>query len=137
MAHILSFSEAAAIGIHTVLLLAIDQGHALTTRSMSASLNISDHHCAKVMRRLVKAGIVKATRGPGGGFTLAHDAAALTLIQVYQVIEGELEEKHCLFQTNKCPAQKCLFHELTLDVNKTVRDYLSKTTFADLARQSK
>ncbi len=132
MSSIMSFSEAAAIGIHAVLLLSINKDKVLTTKGMSETLAISDNHCAKVMQRLVRAGIVKATRGPGGGFTLNRKPEELPLITVYEAIEGKLEEKYCLFQINKCPAPKCVFHKLTSDVNHKIREHLQNCTFADL-----
>ena len=133
MAKIVSFSEAAAIGIHTVLLLSLHPDEVLTTKEMSETLKISENHCAKVMQRLVHEGIARATRGPGGGFTLNRPAAELTLLTVFEAIEGKLEDKYCMFQVNRCPAGQCLFHELTGTVNRTIREYLERHTFADLA----
>ncbi|MDD3118565.1 MAG: Rrf2 family transcriptional regulator [Victivallales bacterium] len=133
MAQIVNFSEAAAIGIHAVLLLTSHRERALTTRRISERLGISDHHCAKVMQRLVHAGLVRATRGPGGGFVLAGDPAELTILMVFEAIEGKLEDRYCMFKVNKCPAGQCLFHELTAGVNRTIRSYLESHNLAELA----
>lgn len=42
-------------------------------------LNASGHHLAKVMRRLVKLGMIESQRGPRGGFTLRVPAEEIKL----------------------------------------------------------
>ena len=44
----------------------------------------------QVMPRLRAAGIVRAVRGPGGGYRLNHPPAELTLERVVRVFEGQL-----------------------------------------------
>ncbi len=132
MGQILAISEGAAIAIHTVILLAAHQDELLTTHFMAEELKVSENHCSKVMQRLNRAGLVDAIRGPKGGFKLNRNPQTITLLEIYNVIEGELQNKHCLFKVDKCPVEKCLFHNLTSKVNDMVYDFLNNNTVYDV-----
>lgn len=135
MSQVVAISEAAAIAIHAVLLLALKQEQPLTAGAIAGELQVSENHCVKVMQRLVHTGMVSAVRGPKGGFHLAADPAKLTLLQVYEQIDGPLVDKHCLFKVSKCPAAKCAFGGLTGQINLLVRTFLQDHTIADLVNK--
>ncbi len=132
MGQILAISEGAAIAIHTVILLAAHQDELLTTHFMAEELQVSENHCSKVMQRLNRAGFVDAVRGPKGGFKLNKTPNSIKLLDIYNVIEGELQNKHCLFKVEKCPVEKCLFQDLTSKVNNMVYDFLNNNTVNDV-----
>jgi len=135
MSQVVAVTEAAAIGIHAVLLLTMRRNEALTAGAIAAELQVSENHCVKVMQRLAHGGIVAAVRGPKGGFHLAADPEQLTLMQVYELIDGPMVDKHCLFKVSKCPASQCVFNGLTGQINQLVRGFLQSNTFASVVGQ--
>ena len=121
----LRISEAASLAMHTAALLAEDAERPVSAREIAVTLRVSEAHLAKVMQRLAKFGLVRSFRGPAGGFVLSKDCGQITLLDVYEAIEGPLEENHCLFETPVCRGEICVLGGLIGTVNRQVRDYLA------------
>ena len=49
----------------------------------------------KLMGRLASAGLLKSARGTGGGFTLARDAAGISLADIIEAVEGPIAMTNC------------------------------------------
>ena len=131
MSGILHFSEAASLAVHGVLLLAAPGAEQRTVHSLAASVGASEAHMAKVVQRLGKAGILVSTRGPRGGVSLARPAGEISLLAVYEAVEGPLDRGGCVLGRSACPFGACLFGGLLERVSGEVRDFLSATTLED------
>lgn len=128
----LSISEAASLGLHAMALLASQPRRNLSAREMASALKVSSHHLSKVMQRLARAGLVDSVRGPHGGFKLARRASAITLLQIYEAVEGALPlEQGCLLHKPACRGQ-CILGGLVRKMGDEVRDYLARTTLEGL-----
>jgi Rrf2 family protein len=130
MAHLLHVSEAASLGIHAMALLAESQLQTVSARTLAHRLNASEAHLAKVLQRLTKAGLLKSLRGPSGGFSLRGNPSDISLLRIYEAIEGHLEDNTCLFERPICNGTRCIFGGLLGSISKQVRDYLAATTLA-------
>lgn len=130
-------SEAAALSLHAMSYLAQDPSRWATTREIAEKFKVSENHLAKVHQRLVKAGLIVAARGPSGGFHLAKDPKDITLLQIYEVIEGPILCESCVFAEPTCGREDCIFGGLLKEVNAQISDYLSKTTLAMLVEKPK
>ena len=134
MATILRISEAAALALHTMALLAACPGRLLSVRELAAKLSASEAHLAKVLQRLSRAKLVRSARGPKGGFALARRADALTLLEVYEAIDGPLTKSTCLLGEPVCDEKACLLGGLVERVNRLTREYLGKTRLRAVAK---
>ncbi|MCX7982318.1 MAG: Rrf2 family transcriptional regulator [Syntrophales bacterium] len=128
-----SVSEACSLAIHAMILLAHSPHRWFRADEMARILNASVHHLNKVLQRLKKIGLVDSISGPGGGHRLAKPAETITLLEIYQSVEGDLPQKPCLFGRNRCPAVSCPFSDLLEDINEKVRHYLSQRRLSDLS----
>jgi Rrf2 family protein len=128
----LRMTGAASLALHAVRLLAEENRRRLTTRELASALNVSEAHLAKVVQRLVRAGFVDSARGPRGGLTLAADARARTLLDVYEVIAGPLKIETCLLDERVCGPGECMLGRLFETVNDLARKHLAETTLSDL-----
>lgn len=118
--------------MHALILLAEKDGRPVSNSSIAAAFNVSSNHSSKIMQRLLKAGFVEAVRGPGGGYTLARKPSAVSLLDVYSSIDGELSNTGCLFGRGRhCSLAKCLFADLISDTEKLVKKHLGSVTLAD------
>ena len=133
MSRVVRISEAASLGMHTMTLLAAKPDRRFTTHQVAGLLPISEAHLAKVLQRLARAGLVESTRGPHGGFSLARSPEQITLLEVYEAIEGPLEETACLLGLEKCMGTRCIFGDLLTDVNRRIRKYLATKKLSQLA----
>ena len=127
-----TISEAASIALHAMILLAAKGDTPATSAQIAETFEVSDNHCAKVMQRLTKSGLVRAVRGPGGGFRLARPAGEITMLMVFEAIEGPLEESTCLFKDAKCAPGGCVFGGLLNRINGLVREHFEPLTLRNI-----
>ena len=99
---------------------------------LAADFGASEAHLAKVMQRLVKAGLVASTRGPKGGFRLARPAETVTLLDVYEAVEGPVEPLGCLLGRPACRGSVCMFGDFLRDFDTRFRGYMATTTLHQL-----
>jgi Rrf2 family protein len=132
---LLKISEAASLGIHTMCLLAAKTETSNAegkVTELAKALDVSENHLAKVMQRLAKKGLVNSTRGPKGGFSLAKQPAEITLLNIYEAIEGPLPNKTCLLDRKTCGG-KCVLGSLVETMNREIKEHFEKTTLANVA----
>ena len=131
MSGVVRFSEAASLALHAMVLIAAERGRRFQVRDIAEALPISSSHLAKVLQRLVKVGLVDSARGRGGGFALARDPAEITMLEVYEAVEGRLEVSHCLFATPQCGGD-CLLGDTLGKAGTLIRDRLAGSRLSDL-----
>ncbi|MEO0085944.1 MAG: Rrf2 family transcriptional regulator [candidate division WOR-3 bacterium] len=131
MADIIRTSESSALALHAALLLARAPGK-LTSGAIARKLGASAAHLAKVLSRLEKAGLVRAVRGPGGGYELARPARDITLLEVYAAVEGPPAATRCLFRVPACRGGGCPLGSFFRGVNRSVVNRLARTRLADV-----
>lgn len=127
MSRFFNISEAASIGIHSMVLIAKSENR-LNVTKIAEIMNFSRHHVAKVMQRLAKAGMVTSTRGPAGGFVIAKDPSQISLLDIYEAIEGKIIEKDCPLGYDNCPFNKCLLDNMAENINIAFKSYLESHT---------
>jgi Rrf2 family protein len=136
MADLVRISEATALAMHTMGLLARRSSERITTDSIAESLSASCHHLAKVMRRLVKAGLLDSHPGPLGGFQLRVPAEDIPMLRIFEVIEGPLSMDTCLLRLSTCPGNTCRLGSLLGNLQEQLRTFLATTTLAEYSCDS-
>ena len=134
MSQVLKMSEAGSIGVHAMILLTVHSPGTVRVRTIADEFSVSEAHCSKVMQRFVKSGMVQAIRGPKGGFRLAVSPDETTILDVYEAIDGKLEDRHCFFQVQKCESG-CVFGPLMRNLNQQVREHFSSMTLSRAAEE--
>ena len=132
MASIIRLTEGANLALHSMILLARQPEQAMDNKTLAGQLGASGAHLSKVLQRLQKSGILASTRGPKGGFKLARRPDSVTLLEVYEVIEGPYEIKDCLLDKEICGDQGCLFGNLLRKSGEEFRERLASTRISDL-----
>ncbi len=92
MARIVRLSEAASIAIHALILIARAEVPVSST-TLATETGNAKNHVAKIMQQMVHHNYINSTRGPGGGFTLRAKPEGLTLLEIYEAVEGPIEEE--------------------------------------------
>jgi Rrf2 family transcriptional regulator, nitric oxide-sensitive transcriptional repressor len=124
-------SEASALALHAVCLLAGAKMAPATAGQLATRLGASEAHLAKVLQRLGKAGVVRAARGPHGGYALARDAAGLSLFEVCSAVDGPPTANACLLGVPVCQG-RCMFGGHLAEVARGLLAYLRETSVADV-----
>lgn len=88
---------------------------------------------AKIVRDLVRAGLVKSLRGRKGGVTIGRDPSTITILQVIEAVEGPLSLALCVPGGDSCPlSQTCPGRYIFLKLQKIVTEELKAITLQDL-----
>jgi Rrf2 family protein len=133
MPGVLKISDAASIAIHAMVYLALlNDSELASTKQIADAYGVSEAHLSKVIQRLAHSGLVKTYRGPKGGISLAKSAEKITLLNVYESMEGSFSNTACLLGTKKCGSAGCILGDLLQSVNKQVKTRLSETKLSDL-----
>jgi Rrf2 family protein len=132
MPGVVNISEAATIAIHAMVIVAAHPDRTLPAKEIAAAFHLSNAHLAKVMQRLVKAGLVTSTRGPSGGFTLSKPSGEITLLEIFETIEGPYNDQGCLLGRDVCLGRQCILGDAIYRVNAEMRESLGGKTLDDL-----
>jgi Rrf2 family protein len=132
MSSVVKLSEAASIALHAMTLIAAREDEHVSVKDLASRLPVSETHLAKVLQRLVKAGLVTSVRGPGGGFALRADPRATTLLQIYEAIEGKLEVAECMFSERPATCGACILDDALAEANRIVHARLARTRISEL-----
>ena len=130
MANIINFSDAASIGLHSMILIA-KSDKPINAIQLSNILGNSKHHIGKVLQRLVKDGFLSSYRGPTGGFVMEADPNTTTLYDVYESIEGKSKIKLCPEDNHICPVDKCIKKNVIKKLSDEFVSYMESQKLID------
>ncbi|MEA4883354.1 MAG: Rrf2 family transcriptional regulator [Clostridia bacterium] len=136
MSTALQMSEATFLALHSMTIVAQAGTGFVAVKEIADLAGFSHAHLSKVLQRLVKAGLLTSSRGPKGGFSLARRADDVTLLEVYEAMEGPLTPYRCHVQIShgSCPFAECLLSGLPERFTKEFHDYLAEKTLADVSK---
>jgi Rrf2 family protein len=114
--------------------LALHADRPVTRQEIAARQDISVNYLAQIFRPLQRAELVKAIRGPGGGYVLARDAATIRVGEVLRAAEGPLTLSECVSPGKlPCPrAPGCRVRPLWACLTAAITNVLDSTSLADL-----
>ena len=61
----------------------------ITSEHLSRRLGVSDSYLKKITRRLVLAGLIQSNFGKKGGFTMNRTPKKISLLDIFNAIEGD------------------------------------------------
>lgn len=104
----------------------------LATRELAENRGIPAAFLEQLLADLRRAGLVRAIRGPRGGFILARPAAAITALDVVEALEGPIAPSVCA--PGGCARESgCAAATVWGNVARAVRVALSDFSLSDLA----
>ncbi len=87
---------------------------------------------AKVLQRLSQGGIVKSSRGAGGGYMLAKPASEISVLDVIECVEGPICLNYCT-NTSECERESsCPIHLVWKEAQEKLKETLSSYNFENL-----
>lgn len=128
------FSKTFGYAIRGVLYTAmVSNGKKVQLDEMAEVLNVPRHFLGKVMKRMVKEGVLSSMKGPYGGFFLNENTMTTPLYKIIE-ITGESETfSVCTLKLSKCNSDNpCPLHLKMEEVRKECLNILSNTNIGDL-----
>jgi len=132
MADLIRMLEATALGLHAMVVVA-RRDEPTSTAQIATELRASEAHLSKVLQQLVRVGLLTSKRGPSGGYTLAKPPTEISLLDVYEALEGPLRQDGCLFTEPVCRQAECILGDLVKRLRSEVHDHLRSTSLSDVA----
>lgn len=109
------------------------RGVTMMLEEISQEEGIPASFLGKILQNLTKAGLIRSVRGNGGGFTLARDAEQISLLEVFEAIEGKMALQRCLQSPTSCErTDSCALCGVFEQAQDQVKDVFGRTTIADL-----
>jgi len=130
-----NFSASTTHALRATAWLAAHAGEeAVLGRELARKLKISPDYLSKVLATLARSGVLHAVRGARGGYRLARAPERIKLVEVVSPFEGKRARSGCLLHPDRpCrDSGACSAHRSWGGVNQAYRDFLDRTTVADI-----
>ena len=114
---------------------AAEEPRAVTLADIAARQEISLSYLEQLFARLRRRGLVKSTRGPGGGYRLARPAAETRIVDIVLAVDEPLHATRCgghVAAGCMSKGERCLTHDLWAEMGRQVQDYLASVSLADV-----
>jgi len=106
----------------------------VSARDIAAGAGIPQGYLQKLLSEMVRAGVLRSSRGIGGGFRLSRPADEVLLKEVIAPFDDAKQRLRCPFGSSDCePGGLCAVHERWGDLIESFTEFLETTTLADLA----
>ena len=129
----LNISDAAALALHAMGFLALKKDTPVSNGEIAENFGVSENHLSKVLQRLGKAGLVRSSRGPRGGYLLNRPAEEINLLIIWEAIEGSMGGFHCLLKKTVC-RKGCIMGDLLPRIDDLMKEFLQGTTLSDIEK---
>jgi len=101
-------------------------------RRQEVSLSYLEH----IVGPLIAGGILRSTRGPGGGVSLLRRPEDIPLVEVMQLLEGPLSAADCVLHPDVCQRSAlCATRALWAELSEAMDAVLQARTLADLCHR--
>ncbi len=134
---ILALSEANILSFHSIALIAASEGQGICANKIAKLTKCSRNHLFKVLETMIKAKLIYSTRGPLGGYFLNKPATKIKLIEVFEALNGKIDEDNICVGRNRHEATFGFFQNMCHDLTTRFIKYLKETNVSDLAIKAK
>lgn len=131
----IALSRKGNYAVRAVLDLAVHYGHGLRkAREIAEEMRIPRNFLSLILSDLVRAGVLRATAGPAGGYELVVPPSEVSLLEIVELAEGPIELTRCVLRGAPCGAAGyCAAHDIWTSAQDALVRHLASTTFADIA----
>ena len=134
----MQLTRAADYAVRVMIHLAVVPSGVCASRDALAEMTeVPPEFLGKVLQALARSDLVTSRRGARGGYSLARDGAAITMLDVVEAIEGPLHLNLCLQSGQACGRSPwCAAHTVWARAQSALAQVLASASIDDLARQS-
>lgn len=98
---------------------------------IAARQGIPQAYLGRLFALLNRGGLVQGLRGPGGGYVLARDPKNISLSDILEAVDENIETMRCGGRTNCQAMQECLSHGVWRTLSDRIREVLADISLAD------
>lgn len=109
---------------------------ARSAKDVADAFGIPPEALAKILQRLVKAGLLQSQHGTNGGYTLARSAHTISAFEVIQAIDGPLFITSCVTVRGECDqSDRCNIREPLRKVNESIEAVLKRIKISHMREE--
>lgn len=135
----MKLSTKSRYGLRAMLVLAIrNDDEPIMTKEIAEAQNLPATYLEQLMLALRKANLVNATRGAKGGYKLARKPEQISLAQIIEALEGDLDIANCADVPSCCiDPSACALKDIFDEANKTLYGYFDRISLAELVERQR
>ena len=133
------FSKQCEYALQAVLYLAVKgQDEYASIRELTQHLSTPYHFTAKILQDLALKGLLKSSKGHGGGFTLALDPEDMTFFHIIEAIDGSAFMTNCVVGFGECNGKNpCPLHERWEPQRESLYQMIISKSIAQMAAETR
>ena len=112
-----------------------DEGKYLQAKDIARRHFLSELYVEQILNMLKRSSLVKAVRGPQGGYILTKPPKMIKIAEILEATEGPISLVQCITKTEKetCRlSSKCKTKKFWSRLNGVIQKVLDETTLGDL-----
>ena len=115
-----------------------DEKRKIQVDEIANTLSIPKHFLGKIMQQVVRAGLLKSTKGPSGGFSITNETLNSPLIDLIKITGGMDQFSFCVLKLKHCDGSNpCPLHDEMDKIKTNFLAVFTKTTIGDLVKDDK
>lgn len=105
-----------------------------TAADLAEATHLGRPTVSKLLKQLVRGGLLTSYRGAHGGYVLARDAERISAAEIIDTVEGPMAMTECSLADSQCELEEvCNVGHHWQRINRAIRSALEEVTLADLA----
>ena len=134
MTKIIHFPKTISIAFYSLVFLSLSERR-MNVDEIAYYTDNSKNHTASILKYLAKNEFINSKRGPTGGFGMALPPDQISLLEVWEIMEGEFQIQGCLTGHQACLGTTCIFSDKIYKIYKEFYDYLRDNTIYSLVQK--
>ena len=103
---------------------------------LAAEIGTTVQFLPQILAPLLRVGWVDSERGPGGGYLILAPLDSISLLELIEATEGEIENGRCVLREGPCPGtQSCPVHSAWVSAREVLVAELSTYSVAQALSQ--
>ncbi len=126
-------------GTRALLELALHQGEGpIFLKDIARQQQMSLPYLEHLVAPLIAGGIIRSTKGPKGGISLARNAEDIKLSEIIRLLEGSIAPVECVISPEVCRRSgTCATRDVWSRLKEAMDEVLEATTLQELAERQK
>jgi Rrf2 family protein len=129
-------SQTAEYALRAIVCLAREVSEPMPTERIARVTRVPPGYLSKVLQSLRRAGLVRARRGLGGGFTLARPPESIHLLAVVNAVDPIQRIRVCPLGLDSHADGLCALHRRLDEAMRLVEESFRATTVAELLAEA-
>jgi Rrf2 family iron-sulfur cluster assembly transcriptional regulator len=107
----------------------------ITLADISRRQGISLSYLEQLFAKLRKSDLVTSARGPGGGYRLSRQGDEINVAEIITAVDEKVDATRCERQGDCQGGEKCLTHQLWIDLSDQIFDFLENISLGKLVEE--